>query len=769
MNKKYKENIIVAITLIIVLGIIYFSDFSFTTFTGLAIFETGNQNDFSNGTYNNTEWNVNSIRLSANNLSGTYTSQIFDAGRNATWNNISWAEDLSNLTLLMTVDAQSDIWKSNNSGSTWTLVEDDFNNGEGNDPQYMLIDNNNSLYVIEGDGDIWKSTNLGTSWTKINDDYNGAEGQQIKTGTVTSNDSLFIIEGDEDVWISTNYGTSWSKQAINFNAGNGEAKGLVHIGTNLYVVDAQSDIWNSSDSGVTWTLVEDDYNNGDTNNADSMLVDNNNNLYIIENDDDVFKSTNFGITWTKVNDDYNSGEDQHFKAGAVDINNNLFIIEGDEDVWKSTNSGSTWTEVASNFNGGNDNVKGMVTSFSATDLIVNVRSCSQNDCSDSPFSSPLSNNLGETLSLNNNRYFQYSFLFTSNNTAISPLLYNVTVDYSTIDYSPSLSSQSPENNFESTTDNVTFSCSATDDINLDSIVLYHNINGSFVANQTNVVSGTSNTSNFTINNIANGINLTWNCLAYDNIFQSDWGENRSINITIETSLQDNTAPSITLLTPLNNSIWNSSSTITFTYNVSDASNISNCTLIINNNINLTSLTLFNSFNQTLSNNNYNWSINCTDQYNNANNSDTWLLTVNYSTTSTQSTGSSNQGTISPEDAPARTRISCTEEWTCSDWSACINGIRTRTCTDANNCGTTNNKPNEEESCSTEITSGESVTENAGGNPFSRLTGLVTFDNITYFAKDNYLAFVFLFGVSVIYLNYRLNLFNRIKKKIKGKK
>ena len=772
MKSIYKDNIIVAVTIIAIIGILYFSDFSFTTFTGLAIFETKTQNDFSNGTYNNTEWSVNRIKLSANNLSGTYTSQIFDVGRNATWNNISWVETLSNLTLLIIVDAQSDIWKGNNSGATWTLIEDDFNNGEGNDPKVMIVDTNNSLYVIEGDGDVWQSNNLGVAWTKVNDDYNDAEGQDPKVAIADNSSNLLIIEGDADVWQSNNSGATWAKVATNFNGGNDNVKGIASIGLELYIVDAQSDIWKGNNSGSTWTLIEDDFNNGEGNDPKVMIVDTNNSLYVLEGDGDVWQSNNLGVTWTKVNDDYNGAEGQDPKVAIADNSSSLFIIEGDEDVWQSNNSGATWVKQVSNFNGGNGEAKGIISLFFATDLTFSVRSCSLSDCSDSSFSGSYTIPSKENLSIANNRYFQYKVFFTSGNTDVSSLLYNVSIDYSLIDYLPVLSSQSPENNFNSTTGNITFSCSATDDLSLDTIVLYHNINGSFIANQTSIISGNSNTSNFTINNIANGVNLTWNCLTYDNVFQSAWGQNRSINITIEQSnLQDAVGPSITLLTPLNNSVWNSSNIVTFSYNVTDSSNVSNCSLILNNEINLTATNIINITNtleRTLSNANYNWSINCTDQYNNANSSDAWLLTVNYSTSQTSNTGSSNQNTITQDEtAGGRRNIQCIEEWICADWGACINGIRTRSCSDTNNCGTTNNKSNEEESCNTEIIIGES-SEKPSRNPFSRLTGLVTLDNLTYFAKDNYLVFVFLFGVAVIYLNYRLNLFNRIKRKIKGR-
>lgn len=41
---------------------------------------------------------------------------------------------------------------------------------------------------------------------------------------------------------------------------------------------------------------------------------------------------------------------------------------------------------------------------------------------------------------------------------------------------------------------------------------------------------------------------------------------------------------------------------------------------------------------------------------------------------------------------------CTENWKCSVWSKCVNGIKTRTCRDANNCGTVKYKPAESQKC-----------------------------------------------------------------------
>jgi len=42
---------------------------------------------------------------------------------------------------------------------------------------------------------------------------------------------------------------------------------------------------------------------------------------------------------------------------------------------------------------------------------------------------------------------------------------------------------------------------------------------------------------------------------------------------------------------------------------------------------------------------------------------------------------------------------CTPSWQCTTWSACLNNIQTRTCTDVNNCGVSTDKPAELQSCS----------------------------------------------------------------------
>ncbi|MFH0929162.1 MAG: PGF-pre-PGF domain-containing protein [Candidatus Aenigmatarchaeota archaeon] len=57
-------------------------------------------------------------------------------------------------------------------------------------------------------------------------------------------------------------------------------------------------------------------------------------------------------------------------------------------------------------------------------------------------------------------------------------------------------------------------------------------------------------------------------------------------------------------------------------------------------------------------------------------------------------GSGGAGTINESQA------ACAEVWSCADWSECENDLQTRTCTDANACGTTADKSAENQPCET---------------------------------------------------------------------
>lgn len=146
---------------------------------------------------------------------------------------------------------------------------------------------------------------------------------------------------------------------------------------------------------------------------------------------------------------------------------------------------------------------------------------------------------------------------------------------------PNATLNSPANgyvfNTTAQTVNVTFNCSATDDIGLKNISLYitNSTNQSFSLNRTTNISGTGNGTTWALNLSAG--NYTWNCLAFDGTSLSDWGDaNRSftINSTVDY------APNSILISPPNG-ILTPNTSINFTCNATDDRMLSNMTFYWN--------------------------------------------------------------------------------------------------------------------------------------------------------------------------------------------
>jgi hypothetical protein len=95
------------------------------------------------------------------------------------------------------------------------------------------------------------------------------------------------------------------------------------------------------------------------------------------------------------------------------------------------------------------------------------------------------------------------------------------------------------------------------------------------------------------------------------------------------AINDSTAPVMSLMNPADSSI--AKSPAVFYYNVTDDSNISGCSLIINNAINQTSVSVTKNVQQSISANissgSYSWSINCTDAFGNTGNSSTRTIVI----------------------------------------------------------------------------------------------------------------------------------------------
>ncbi|MBI2628819.1 hypothetical protein HYW74_01930 [Candidatus Pacearchaeota archaeon] len=505
MNKRGKS-------LFLIFGIIFL-----VTFVYAANFSDISQSNFNNGTFLNSSYNGSAVVLSASNLSGTFTSRVFDAISISSWDNFSLSFSIPTKEYIYAVDAQSDVWNSTNSGVNWSLVKDDYNNGDGNGVTSSFFNKSGSYFIIFNQ-DVWRSENLGINWTKLTGDYNGAEGQNAISAALNGGNLMYIIEGDEDVWVSNNSGVNWSKTASNFNGGNGNVFGfVVNSSSTLIAADNQADIWMSSNNGTTWTLIKDDYNGAQGNNVDDMAISSNDTLYILDVQD-VWKSNDSGISWNKINDDFNgAGVAANGQAISVDSQGNVHVIDGNEDAYKSTDGGVTFSKIASNINGANGLVGTMTAILKTTNVTFQVKTCFLANCSDGIFIGPGNSTTAYFSSSFNNlkglnltgRYFQYKAYLTSQDAGIAPQLFNTSIEYTILDNSaPNLTIISPANqNYTNAT--ILVNISAADSSGISGIWFY---NGSTNITYTTPISYTfaqgSNTIIAYVNDTFNNLNYT---------------------------------------------------------------------------------------------------------------------------------------------------------------------------------------------------------------------------------------------------------------------
>jgi len=596
-SMKKRENFIVFLSLIIlavfIISILYIQN---PSFTGFAVFSQSSQSDFNNGTYQDTTYNGTGVVLSGNNLSGNYTSKIFDAGNPAAWNNLSYSSSTPNVKFLFSVDNSAGIWKSTDSGATWTQTSSDYNPGYGNLGAVDIVKNSSgSLFVANGQ-DLWKSDDKGVTWTLINDDINGAGDSNEASVIGTDGDIIYIIDASEDVLKSTNSGATFIKvNNSDFNNGNGDAIGITIDSGVLFVVDAQSDVWKSTNSGITWTLVKDDYNGGKENGANDM-ASSSGILWILDGQD-LWKSADSGVSWILINDDFNyAGDSNNGQALTIDSTSYIYIADSSEDIYKSTDSGVNFTRTIQNLNAGDGLIKGLTSAVFSTSLNFQVRNCSQPDCSDSVWQDADLENINL-----NARYFQYKVNFKSPDSSISPELSSITLDYDLINTPPVLALILPaDGDSYGTNQSIPLKFSVSDaDNNLDSC--WYN------AGAGNIIILCQNTS---FNVSGNG---NYNITIYANDSQNEISQDSAV---FSVSLG---SPTITLFSPIN-AYLNSQQNIEFIYTATDT-DLDYCELwgdftgsfMLNQTDTEVLSGIQDSFKLNLSDNTYHWNIRCVDE------------------------------------------------------------------------------------------------------------------------------------------------------------
>ncbi len=279
--------------------------------------------------------------------------------------------------------ASGGVWKTINSGTTWTPVFDtqgSYSVGcvtiDPNNPLVIWIgtgENNSQRSVGYGDG-VYKSVDGGKSWKNVG----LKESEHIGMIVVDPRDSdsvyvaaqgpLWAPGGDRGLYKTADGGTTWSKVLeISENTGVNEVVLDPRNPDNLLASAYQrrrrvwtlldggpeSAIYKSTDAGATWEKIDNGLPDGDKGKIGLAISPPNPDVVyaIVEAQDDkggVFRSTDFGASWVKRSD-YMSGSPQYYNELVADPSDVSRVYSMDTWLHATEDGGKTWNKIPENY------------------------------------------------------------------------------------------------------------------------------------------------------------------------------------------------------------------------------------------------------------------------------------------------------------------------------------------------------------------------------------------------------------------------------------
>ena len=246
----------------------------------------------------------------------------------------------TNARIIYAGTAGGGVWKSNDAGTTFNPIFDDYCQSIGavtvdpNDPDNVIYVGTGETWtrnsVSIGDG-LYKSTDGGTTWNKLGFD-NSERIANIIVNPQNSNEvyvgvlgALWSDNEERGVYKSTDGGVTWNKM-LYINEGTGCAD-LAMDPNNPNVLYAS--MWEFRRTG--WS-----FNSGGENSA-------------------LYKSIDGGTTWNKIHSGFPSGNLGRLAIAVAPSDSNILytVIEAEEDtkkgIYRSNDAGANWEQLNNDF------------------------------------------------------------------------------------------------------------------------------------------------------------------------------------------------------------------------------------------------------------------------------------------------------------------------------------------------------------------------------------------------------------------------------------
>lgn len=274
------------------------------------------------------------------------------------------AIDPSNTSIIWAGASSGGLWKSTNSGTSWSTSTDNLGT-LGISAIAIDPTNSNTLYIATGDADgldtysmgVMKSTDGGASWNTTGLSWTSSQGFSIYSLIPHPADpNILLAAGRQGIFRTTNAGSSWS------NVMGGNFKDLEvdpADPTVWYAARYGIGVYKSTNTGISFTQSTSGLPTGgfyrvavavapsQTSTVYALYVNGSSGFY------GLYASTDGGGSWSlKSNSPQilswdtsgpNDGQGWYDLVLQVAPDNPATVYAGGVNLWKSTSSGSTWT------------------------------------------------------------------------------------------------------------------------------------------------------------------------------------------------------------------------------------------------------------------------------------------------------------------------------------------------------------------------------------------------------------------------------------------
>lgn len=320
------------------------------------------------------EMTITSIAVSANGTlyagttinSGNYGAVVYkstDSGESWTTVNTGFPTYQGNYGFVHSVACKNDtvyinyldpntagqkLYRSVNGGSAWTQVNGSvsptWSGAVADPPTHILVTQN---AVLWGAGKaVYRTINGGQTWASVK-----SSGANPFSVFFQAGNKIFV--GGDSLFVSTDEGATWTFQKKNYGAlvwGNETTlfgKDIYNEGFNFF-----ERLSRSTDDGKTWTSVTNNLPSPNTTYPTNMLF-NGSKIFLAHTDNffgyNLLTSTNNGATWDSIPQMLNWSDRRILSSKVVGAN--IFIGLSLNGIIKSTDNGATWQTKSSGFPG----------------------------------------------------------------------------------------------------------------------------------------------------------------------------------------------------------------------------------------------------------------------------------------------------------------------------------------------------------------------------------------------------------------------------------